>query len=120
MHACNRGFPFNCFRIRRARRAIRLLFLLIAFLAAVIYYNHIGHHRDDDLEDLSSNVGNYVPACGEERINFVYIKMIKCASTTLSGVFRRFGLLRNLSFVLPPKGKIYIGWPYQIDETFYR
>jgi hypothetical protein len=59
------------------------------------------------------------PTC-QEQTRFVYIKMIKCASTTLSDVFRRFGILRNLSFVLPPKDRIYIGWPYPIDETFYR
>lgn len=58
-------------------------------------------------------------ACIETR-NFVYIKMIKCASTTLTAVLRRFGLERNLSFVLPPKNRIYIGWPYEIEDTLYR
>jgi len=56
----------------------------------------------------------------QERTRFVYIKMIKCASTTLAHVFRRFGFNRQLAFVLPPKNKIYIGWPYQIDDTLYR
>jgi len=46
--------------------------------------------------------------------------MIKCASSTLAHVFKRFGFIRNLSFVLPPSNKIYIGWPYRIDETLYR
>jgi len=59
------------------------------------------------------------PVC-HARTRFVYIKMIKCASTTLTDVFRRFGLQRRLSFVLPPKGRIYIGWPYQVNDSFYR
>jgi len=59
------------------------------------------------------------PVC-QVRTRFVYIKMIKCASSTLSDVFRRFGLQRKLSFVLPPKGRIYIGWPYEVDDSFYR
>jgi len=59
------------------------------------------------------------PVC-HAQTRFVYIKMIKCASTTLTDIFRRFGLQRRLSFVLPPKGHIYIGWPYQVDDSFYR
>ncbi len=58
--------------------------------------------------------------CKSEKFNFVYIKMIKCASETLSSMFRRFGYIRNLSQVLPVQEKIYIGWPYQIESGFYR
>ena len=59
-------------------------------------------------------------SCKTERVNFVSIKMIKCASETLSSVFRRFGYIRNLSQVLPVEKRIYIGWPYQIESGFYR
>jgi len=59
------------------------------------------------------------PVC-HARTRFVYIKMIKCASTTLNSVFRRFGFQRKLSFMLPPKGRIYVGWPYQVNDSFYR
>jgi len=38
----------------------------------------------------------------------------------MAAIFRRFGFARNLSFVLPPGNKIYAGWPYVIDEGFYR
>lgn len=62
----------------------------------------------------------YVKPVCHARTRFVYVKMIKCASTTLNGVFRRFGLQRHLSFVLPPKDRIYVGWPYQIDDSLYR
>ena len=46
--------------------------------------------------------------------------MIKCASTTLNSIFHRFGYSRNLSFVLPIAEKIYLGWPYLINQTFHR
>ncbi|KAK2157044.1 hypothetical protein LSH36_200g04083 [Paralvinella palmiformis] len=55
-----------------------------------------------------------------EKTNFVYIKEIKCASQTLVNVFRRFGLERNLSFVTPIGKKIYLGWPWLIQERYYR
>jgi galactosylceramide sulfotransferase/galactose-3-O-sulfotransferase 3 len=54
------------------------------------------------------------------RKNVVYIKMIKCGSTTLNTIFHRYGYTRNLSFVLPVKNRIYLGWPYGIKEGFYR
>lgn len=54
------------------------------------------------------------------KTNVVYIKMIKCASTTLASVFQRFGYVRNLSFVLPRQKRIYLGWPYQMKPGYYR
>ena len=58
--------------------------------------------------------------CNHERRDFVYVKMIKCASETLAAMFRRFGLRRNLSFVLPVGRKIYVGWPHQLRDDMYR
>lgn len=52
--------------------------------------------------------------------NIVYIKAIKCASETLTAIFRRFGYTHNLSFVLPPNDKIYLGWPYDLQKGYYR
>ena len=57
--------------------------------------------------------------CVEQR-NVVYLKAIKCASETLTSIFRRFGYTRNLSFVLPPQDKIYLAWPYQMIKGTYR
>ena len=45
--------------------------------------------------------------------------MIKCASETLATMFYRFGVSRNLSFVLPRRRKIYLGWPFQLEPGFY-
>ena len=89
----------------------------------LIYFLMLKSNSQSSLMSLSS-VDDYQqkyvkPVC-RERSRFVYIKMIKCASTTLNGIFRRFGLQRKLSFVLPPKKRIYIGWPYQIDDSLYR
>ena len=76
----------------------------------------------NEMTSLSVNVYHHVyakPVC-RAQTRFVYIKMIKCASSVLTHTFRRFGLQRRLAFVLPPKGRMYIGWPYQIDDSFYR
>ena len=54
------------------------------------------------------------------RINFVYIKTHKCASETLSAIFRRFGHLRNLSFVLPVDTRNNLGWPEPLDKGMFR
>lgn len=51
--------------------------------------------------------------------NIAYIKNIKCASETLTQMLYRFGISNNLSFVLPRTKKIYLGWPYQLQEGFY-
>ena len=55
-----------------------------------------------------------------EKVNFVYLKMIKCASETLTAMFHSFGHSRNLSFVLPLDNRIYVGWPYSIQRNHFR
>ena len=55
-----------------------------------------------------------------EKINFVYIKEIKCASQTLVNIFRRFGLERQLSIVTPIGKKLYLGWPWPIQDIYHR
>ncbi|KAK2173318.1 hypothetical protein NP493_884g02000 [Ridgeia piscesae] len=52
--------------------------------------------------------------------NIVYIKTHKCASETLSAIFRRYGYVRNLSFVLPVDGRNNLGWPEPLDPGMYR
>ena len=69
---------------------------------------------------LFQNAQATVGHCSQARRDFVYVKMIKCASETLASMFRRFGYHRYLSFVLPIGRKIYVGWPYQIHDDMYR
>ena len=52
--------------------------------------------------------------------NFVYIKTHKCASETLSALFRRYGYERHLSFVLPVDGRGNLGYPEPLDEGMFR
>ena len=59
-------------------------------------------------------------SCTEERKNFVYIKTHKTGSETVSAVFRRFGYARNLSFVLPIRDKLLLGWPWPLEPWMYR
>ena len=72
----------------------------------------------EDLSQLKERMSSHRNC--RETVNFVYIKMIKCASETLAAAFRRFGYVRDLAFALPLGTKYYIGWPYVLNETFYR
>lgn len=45
---------------------------------------------------------------------------MKCATETMATVIRRFGYIRNLSFVLPVGSHIYLGWPYLMEKIDYR
>lgn len=112
---------FHCIA-RRSTKTIVVVLLSVSVL--MLQLTSVLNWRTASLNRLSSSADRYrhvyvEPAC-HARTRFVYIKMIKCASSTLADVFRRFGLQRKLSFVLPPKGRIYIGWPYQVDDSFYR
>jgi hypothetical protein len=55
---------------------------------------------------------------GKEKRNFVYIKVHKTGSDTLSQIFRAFGYNRNLSFVFP-KRAYWINWPDQVQPGSY-
>ena len=56
----------------------------------------------------------------KEQRNFVYLKTHKTGSETLSAIFRRFGYVRNLSFVLPVRKNLLLGWPLQLHPKWYR
>ena len=58
--------------------------------------------------------------CTKERNHFVYLKIHKTASETLSAMVRRFGYMRKLSFVLPITWRNNLGWPYPLDPGMYR
>lgn len=58
-------------------------------------------------------------SCVEKR-NFVFIKTMKCATQTLVQIFRRFGYLRHLNFVLPRGNNIYLGWPFIMENRDFR
>ena len=123
--------PKTMFVCRKLLRRIKnlpsgiILFLIIFTLVQLLrpqvnkeFWNvHATIERSisDDGYTLNTNV-----QCNYERRDFVYVKMIKCASETLASMFRRFGLRRNLSFVLPVGRKIYVGWPHQIRDDMYR
>ena len=61
-----------------------------------------------------------LPKCTKSEQNFVYIKTHKCASDTLSNIFRRFGILRNLSFVHPIGDDYTLKWPRLLEPYMYR
>jgi len=61
-----------------------------------------------------------LPACAHPTINMVYLKLHKCASDTMVNVLHRFGLKRNLTFVLPVRGRMTLGFPYVMENHFFR
>ena len=71
-------------------------------------------------EQVVASVNLDVEGPQTEQINIVYIKTHKCASETLSAMFRRFGYQRDLSFVIPVNRCINLGYPYYLEEQFYR
>lgn len=109
------------------------IFAVVVCAGIYLYLNHHSVEKLDTMDHVSLEKNKLLPrnafrlavktfqqpVCLEKK-NFVYIKMIKCASSTLANVLRRFGLIRNLTFVLPAKNRIYVGWPYLIDDTMYR
>ena len=61
-----------------------------------------------------------LPACTHPTINMVYLKLHKCASDTMVNVLHRFGLKRNLTFGLPVPGRTTLGFPYRMENHFFR
>jgi len=107
----------------RSTKIAAIALLLITFL--IFQFVTVSMLMNVSSSEIASSLvagygHTYVKPICHARTRFVYIKMIKCASTVLTNVFRRFGLQRRLSFVLPPKGLIYIGWPYEVGDGFYR
>jgi len=100
--------------------AVALLFISFLIFQFVTVYKLMTVSSDEASSLVAGYRQSYARPVCHAKTRFVYIKMIKCASTILTDVFRRFGLQRRLSFVLPPKGLIYVGWPYDLSDSFYR
>lgn len=112
-------------QFRRRRRAIKILGAVgIGFLFGFFTLKD-SLQRKSSLTDLEFGLRqdflqSFQKSSCVKKTNLVYVKMIKCASSTIAAILRRFGLVHNLTFVLPLQKHIYIGWPYEIDDTLYR
>ena len=83
--------------------------------------NSLQAHIDNILNEIPRRTGiELLPMCKDAKQNYVYIKNHKCASDTLSVVFRRFGINRNSSLVQPVANKCNIGWPMPLHPGYYR
>ncbi|KAK6183111.1 hypothetical protein SNE40_010652 [Patella caerulea] len=82
----------------------------------------IGSFNQDSLNEIhvTHEGRNQVQQCHSERQNFVFIKVMKCATESLGPMFRKFGYDRNLTYVLPVEHMIWIGWPFPLNEYDYR
>ena len=81
-----------------------------------------GNLNEDAVRQKFAQIANprkTAKSCHEQK-NFVFIKGMKIAGTTLLGIFDRFGVTRNLSFVLPQGHKLYLNWPFPLTKWDYR
>ncbi|KAL3857030.1 hypothetical protein ACJMK2_011731 [Sinanodonta woodiana] len=69
--------------------------------------------------DSGTNMNKKI-ACTEEKRHIVFIKCMKCATESMETIFRRFGYIRKLNFVLPRKRNLYLGWPGPMEKMDYR
>ena len=60
------------------------------------------------------------PRCDRERINMVYVKTHKTASDTITNILHRFGLRRNLTFVLPVESHFSLCFPFRLEPHCFR
>lgn len=118
-------FVYRMWIVRGRGRNLRLVIGLLAFLIVFLYleFDSVKTSKEEPLLLIHRNKYGRsavsLKTC-KAHTNLAYIKMIKCGSTTLASMFRRFGFHHNLSFVLPHGGKIYLGWPYPFQVAFHR
>ena len=60
------------------------------------------------------------PTCERERVNIVYVKTHKTASTTTVNILHSFGIRRNLTFLLPNPWRYTLCHPYRFDHSCFR
>ncbi|XP_060558306.1 galactosylceramide sulfotransferase-like [Ruditapes philippinarum] len=134
-------------RIKLKKGNIKIVLLIITFIVVFIVLNNsykVSNELYNDISRFEENLDYYVENVDyddsfspffirkkkifnkiskgfcQERRNFVFIKTMKCATQTLVQIFRRFGYLRHLNFVLPRGNNIYIGWPFIPEKQDYR
>ncbi|XP_064637911.1 galactose-3-O-sulfotransferase 2-like [Lineus longissimus] len=59
----------------------------------------------------------YKPARCLPKQNILFLKVHKCASTTISNIIVRYGLKHGLKFALPKREDGHIGWPLSLRPT---
>ena len=108
-----------CLRGRKFRRLIKAVYLILLILLSLKLLGNTPLHHKPASDMHAGFPASHVGTCREQR-NIVFIKIFKCASSTLVSMFNRFGYVRNLTFVLPVENKIYLGWPYQLQDGYFR
>jgi Galactose-3-O-sulfotransferase len=124
---------FYCFMCKRLTRAPHICLITLTILTAWMYlamtvYIFLSNKAifSSSLYASNSFVGPraetlslFSSAC-KEKVNFVFIKGMKCATSTLLGVFYHFDYTRNLSFVSPLGNRLYLNWPFPMTKLDFR
>lgn len=58
--------------------------------------------------------------CPNQKCNFLFIKTMKCATETVVRILRKYSYDNNLNIMLPQKKRLYLAWPYLMDDLDYR
>jgi hypothetical protein len=122
---------FRCWSNYKFRILATLILLLCVLLAMLATLQHLPVPIVTDnysIRHFSNNTGAASPISLDlphrcpsgERINFAFIKCMKCATETMGTILRRFGYTRHLNFVLPRKRNLYLGWPFPVETMDYR
>eukprot|EP00050_Salpingoeca_kvevrii_P013603 m.29735 g.29735 ORF g.29735 m.29735 type:complete len:436 (+) comp5134_c1_seq1:48-1355(+) len=93
-------------RIRRANAAVGCL--VATAVVAFLLLSGEAPARHDPRSRLAAAQGEWTAP----RQSLVFIKMFKGASTTVNTIFYRYGETHDLRFALPPKSRVYLGWPF--------
>lgn len=67
--------------------------------------------------ESSTNAAVTVPKHSPKTNHILFVKVHKAASSTLQGIFIRYGLTNNLTFMLPSGSGNHIGWPAPFKKS---
>ena len=108
------------------------LFVTVATVL-FIWHQHVnpnqrslGRHDVASRLSLAERVGDIPlvvhrpPVCKRERVNIVFVKTHKCATSTTVYLLHWAGMRRNLSFVLPRPHQYTLCYPYSFKTNCFR
>lgn len=99
----------------------KLVYIIIILLFINYFLSLIKDvERENVLNSISNNL--YKVSNGNDNISkrraLAYIKMIKCASSTIAVMLTRYAFKYKLDLMTPIRNRLYIGWPYQPEPSY--
>lgn len=82
--------------------------------------NHLQNHNRIEESNVPKTASSTNKQCPNEKCNFVFIKTMKCATETVVRILRKYSYENNLNIMLPQKKRLYLAWPYLMNDLDYR